>query len=61
MKEKKAKYSIKDTRGKVYVDCSECTRGGNGVDTDKCSSGWQIRKGKKGGCFIGQLLPGLTV
>lgn len=58
---KKAKFSQKDTRGKIYVDCSECTRGGNGTDADKCSAGWQIKKGKKGGCFIGQLLPGLKI
>ena len=31
-----AKYSRTDTKGKLYVDCSECERGGS--DKDKCSS-----------------------
>ena len=60
MKEKKAKYSKKDTRGTLCVDCSECARGGNGNDENKCSSGWKIKKGNKGSCFCGELLPGLT-
>ena len=59
MKEKKAKYSKKDSRGALYVDCAECARGGNGNDKDKCASGWRYKKGNKGGCFCGQLLPGL--
>ncbi len=58
---KKAKFSERDTRGKLMVDCSECTRGGNGEDADKCSSGARIKKGRKGGCFSGTLLPGLNV
>lgn len=63
MKPKKAKYSKKDSRGALYVDCSECTRGGNGGkdERSKCSSGWLKKKGNKGGCFCGTLLPGLTV
>ena len=28
----KAKHSKKDDKGRVYVDCSECDRGGNGMD-----------------------------
>ena len=58
---KKAKYSFKDTRGALFVDCSECSRGGNGNDKDKCSSGWKHKKGNNGGCFIGELLPDLKV
>lgn len=58
---KKAKYSEHDTRGMLYVDCSECNRGGNGADPEKCSSGWQIKKGYKGGCFLGELIEGLEV
>ncbi len=57
----KAKYSEKDTKGKLFVDCSECERGGNGSDKDKCSSGWRHTKGRKGGCFIGTLLAGLEI
>ena len=52
----KAKYSEKDIKGKIFVDCSECERGGNGSDKDKCSSGWRVKKGNKGGCFMGDLL-----
>ena len=44
-----AKYSRTDTKGKLYVDCSECERGGNGSDKDKCSCGWQIKRGRQGG------------
>lgn len=61
MKTKKAKYSGKDSKGKVYIDCSECDRGGNGSDKDKCSSGWKIKKGGKGMCFIGILIDGLEI
>lgn len=58
---KKAKYSKKDTKGKLFVDCSECERGGNGSDEDKCSAGWKIKKGNRGGCFIGDLLSDLEI
>ncbi len=58
---RKAKYSEKDSRGKLYIDCSECVRGGNGSDKDQCSCGWQVKKGEKGGCFCGELLAGLEV
>lgn len=57
----KAKYSSKDTRGALYVDCSECERGGNGSAEDKCAAGWKHTKGRKGGCFMGTLLKGLEV
>ncbi|WP_321402646.1 hypothetical protein [Maridesulfovibrio sp.] len=55
----KAKYSEKDTRGFLFVDCSECTKGGNG--NKSCSSGWLKEKGNQGGCFCGALLDGLEV
>jgi hypothetical protein len=58
---KVAKYSERDTRGHVYVDCSECTRGGNGKDADKCGAGGRIKRGDKGGCFMGTLLPDLKL
>ena len=54
-----AKYSFEDTRGALYVDCSECERGGNGSDKDKCACGWKVKRGKQGGCFMGTLLDGL--
>lgn len=58
---KKAKYSSKDSRGMLCVDCSECERGGNGSDKDKCSCGWKVKKGKNGSCFAGTLMAGLEV
>lgn len=58
---KKAKYSELDTKGKMFVDCSECDRGGNGKAEEKCSCGWKVKRGKKGGCFMGTLLGGLEI
>jgi len=58
---KLAKYSEKDNRGMLCVDCSECERGGNGSDPDKCSSGHKHKKGNKGACFMGVLISTLTV
>ena len=55
------RISKKDTRGALYVDCSECTRGGNGSNQDACPIGWKIKKGNKGGCFYGQLIQGLEL
>ena len=57
----KAKHSYKDTRGALYVDCSECERGGKGNAKDKCSCGWKVKRGKQGGCFIGELREGLIL
>ncbi|MCM0081807.1 hypothetical protein L4X63_09420 [Geomonas sp. Red32] len=58
---KKAKHSFRDAKGKLYVDCSECRRGGNGMAADRCSAGWKVKRGKKGGCFLGELTVGLEV
>ena len=52
----KAKFSGKDSKGKIYIDCSECERGGNGSDQDKCSAGAKHKKGNKGMCFMGTLM-----
>jgi hypothetical protein len=57
----KAAHSMRDTRGHLFIDCSECERGGNGDAKDKCSCGWKVKKGKQGGCFIGTLMSGLEV
>ena len=57
---KKAKYSERDKNNKLYVDCSECERGGNGNAEDKCSCGWRIKREKKGGCFLGTLIAGIS-
>lgn len=50
-------HSKPDSRGHMFVACSECERGGNG-EAD-CSSGWRIKRGgpEKGACFSGKLLP----
>lgn len=58
---KQAKYSMRDDKGKLFVDCSECDRGGNGAAKDKCACGWRTKKGLQGGCFMGDLLPGMEV
>lgn len=58
---KLAKFSERDSRGHAFIDCSECTRGGNGTDEDKCAAGHRVKKGRNGGCFIGTLLPTLKL
>lgn len=58
---KQAKYSERDNRGMLCVDCSECKRGGNGADKEKCSSGHRHKKGNKGACFMGELIDNLFV
>jgi hypothetical protein len=58
---KKAKYSGKDSKGKIFIDCSECERGGNGSDPEKCSCGWKVKRGGHGMCFMGTLLNGLEL
>jgi len=47
--------SFKDSRGHLWVACSECERGGNGNDKDKCACGWKIKKFQGSGCFGGTL------
>lgn len=56
-----AKHSFYDKMGKSFVSCSECNRGGNGGALDKCSCGWNIKKGGNGGCFMGELIIGLRI
>jgi len=56
-----AQFSEYDTKGNLYVDCTECTRGRNGQDKDKCSAGFKHKRGNKGGCFLGELLPTLKM
>lgn len=59
---KKAKHSRRDSKGRLFVDCSECNRGGNGNDKDKCSCGWQVKRGGSHlGCYCGTLIEGLEV
>lgn len=49
-------HSFKDNKGKLWVACLECERGGNGSDKDKCSSGFRVKKFNGLGCFIGTLM-----
>lgn len=48
--------SEKDSRGYLWVACSECNRGGNGNDPDKCSCGGRCKKFNGTGCFSGVLM-----
>lgn len=57
----KAKYSTRDSEGRLYVDCAECEKGGNGEGVVRCGSGARITKGFKGCCFSGILKKGLKV
>jgi len=49
-------HSFKDSKGRLWVACSECNRGGNGSDKDKCGAGWQFKRFNGSGCFCGELL-----
>jgi len=51
--------SFKDSNGKLWVSCSECERGGNGTDKDKCSCGWRVKRFNGLGCFVGGLIDDL--
>lgn len=48
--------SFKDKKDMLWVACSECNRGGNGIDKDKCSSGGKCKKFNGTGCFSGTLM-----
>lgn len=51
-------HSFYDKNDVLYVDCSECDRGGKGASKDKCSAGWH-RKRPGLGCFCGTLIKGI--
>lgn len=48
-------YSCEDHKGRLCVDCSECTRGGNG--NEECIHGWSIKNPGLEYCIHGTLLP----
>ena len=54
-------HSFYDNKGKLYVDCTECNRGANGNDVDKCSAGWRYKKPNQSGCFIGDIMPDIDL
>ena len=49
-------HSYKDSKGHLWIACSECERGANGTDKDKCSCGWKVKRYNGLGCFIGPLM-----
>lgn len=52
--------SFYDNRGLLHTDCTECERGHNGSDVDKCSCGWKQKKPGLG-CFIGTIIPSVDL
>jgi hypothetical protein len=50
----KPKSSAPDSRGKWFIDCAECKRGGNG--NKDCAAGHMHKQIRRGGCFNGELL-----
>lgn len=52
---KKTIHSGFDTRGRLYVACSECVRGGNGDHS--CGAGGQHKRYLGQMCFCGEPLP----
>lgn len=52
-------YSFFDKKENLYVDCSECRRGGKGDKS--CASGWKAKIGNIGGCFNGEIKNSIPV
>ena len=52
---KKTIHSGFDTRGYLYVACTECIRGWNGDKS--CSAGWNVKQYRGQICFSGEPLP----
>ena len=50
----KMMYSFTDTKGKRFIACSECERGGNGIAKDKCACGWDTYTNNGLGCYSGE-------
>lgn len=51
-------HSFTDKKGARWTACSECNRGGNRNDKDKCSCGWKCTEFNGSGCFIGTEIVG---
>ncbi len=54
-------HSFIDKKGKTWVSCSECERGGNGNDKDKCAAGYNVKRFNHLGCYSGTLLSSLNL
>ena len=52
-------HSFTDKNGKRWTACSECNRGGNGNDKDKCACGWNRTYFDSHGCYIGIPIVGI--
>ena len=48
--------SFRDTKNKLWIACSECERGGNGKNINKCCAGGNIKRFNNLGCFMGDLM-----
>jgi hypothetical protein len=57
----KEKHSKTTSDGMRWFACSECERGGNGSDKEKCSCGWQVKRFNGMGCFAGTEIKDKTV
>lgn len=51
-------HGFTDSNGARWTACSECNRGGNGNDVDKCACGWQCTEFNGLGCFLGTPIVG---
>lgn len=54
-------HSFYDAKDKLFVDCSECERGGNGNAKDRCSCGFKVKRHNGLGCFMGDLIEGIII
>jgi hypothetical protein len=57
----KAIRSFIDSKGRVFIDCAECDRGGNGTHRIACFHGKKIKRAGLGGCYRdGLIIPKLN-
>lgn len=54
-------HRCKDSKGKLWVACSECHIGGNGLSSEKCACGWKCKKKNGLGCFCGEFIKTLKL
>ena len=53
-------HSFFDRSKRLFIDCSECKKGGNGTEIKGCMIGHRIIKPREYGCFTGELLDTIT-
>lgn len=49
-------HSFRDRNSKLWVACTECTRGENGSHKKKCPKGFKIKRFNGDGCLKGKLM-----